>query len=462
LAASEALQSFFTTQPPQIHTLDLNEMNLEQHVVSPSDQCTVCEKNQLDFSRITLRNRKHPTANQTFQKYKHLISPITGIVDELTTEARGPFYFSTAKHPFVPESDTKYPSTLRLKRTSIGKGLTPEQSETAALCEALERYSGIFRGNESRIVASYMEIKKEAIHPNAFLNFSDSQYANRTKLNQNNSGHDWIPAPFDEYTKIEWSPVWSLTSKKMKYLPTAYCYYGYPLPSEHRFCRADSNGNASGSTLEEAILHGFLEIVERDAVAMWWFNRIPRPALKLKTLRLPYISELFHHYRNLGRRIYVFDITNDFDIPVFAGVSVRDNGTGFHFGFAANFDPFEGITKALLEMNQFLGTEGKDFEPMNFLQPDVGKDIRYSKKARNINLLNDIKTCVKLARERGMETLVLNQTRSDIGLPVVKVIVPGMRQFWARFGKGRLYDIPKKMGWLNFSLKESELNPSRL
>ena len=38
--------------------------------------------------------------------------------------------------------------------------------------------------------------------------------------------------------------------------------------------------------------------------------------------------------------------------------------------------------------------------------------------------------------------LVLNQTRPDIGLPVVKVIIPGLRHFWSRFGAGRLYDVP--------------------
>ena len=58
-----------------------------------------------------------------------------------------------------------------------------------------------------------------------------------------------------------------------------------------------------------------------------------------------------------------------------------------------------------------------------------------------------------------MEVLVLNQTRPDIELPAVKVIVPGLRHFWARFGPGRLYDTPVDMGWLPKALDESELNP---
>jgi len=56
----------------------------------------------------------------------------------------------------------------------------------------------------------------------------------------------------------------------------------------------------------------------------------------------------------------------------------------------------------------------------------------------------------------------LDQTRPDIGLRVVKVFVPGMRHFWARFGPGRLYDVPVAMGWVERPLTEDQLNPSHL
>ena len=58
-----------------------------------------------------------------------------------------------------------------------------------------------------------------------------------------------------------------------------------------------------------------------------------------------------------------------------------------------------------------------------------------------------------------MEVLVLDQTRSEIGLPVVKVVVPGLRHFWARFAPGRLYDVPVRLGWLSRPTCEADLNP---
>jgi ribosomal protein S12 methylthiotransferase accessory factor len=67
--------------------------------------------------------------------------------------------------------------------------------------------------------------------------------------------------------------------------------------------------------------------------------------------------------------------------------------------------------------------------------------------------------CVSLAKEAGLDFLVLDQTRPDIEAPVVRVIVPGLRHFYRRFGPGRLYDVPVKLGLRDRPLAEHELNP---
>ena len=71
----------------------------------------------------------------------------------------------------------------------------------------------------------------------------------------------------------------------------------------------------------------------------------------------------------------------------------------------------------------------------------------------------DVRVAQRIVEAKGMEFLVLDQTRPDIGLPVAKVIVPGLRHFWSRLGQGRLYDVPVVMGWLDRPLTEAELNP---
>ena len=75
------------------------------------------------------------------------------------------------------------------------------------------------------------------------------------------------------------------------------------------------------------------------------------------------------------------------------------------------------------------------------------------------DLEEDVERCRALVEARGMELLVLDQTRPDIGLPVVRVIVPGLRHFWERLAPGRLFDVPVEMGWRESPLAEADLNP---
>jgi len=70
-----------------------------------------------------------------------------------------------------------------------------------------------------------------------------------------------------------------------------------------------------------------------------------------------------------------------------------------------------------------------------------------------------VMTCMHLAEQVGLDFLVLDQTRPDVEVPVVRVILPGLRHFYRRFAPGRLYDVPVKLGWRNRPLTEDELNP---
>ena len=93
----------------------------------------------------------------------------------------------------------------------------------------------------------------------------------------------YVSEPFDEDAVIDWTPVWSLTERRHRLLPTGDAVLrrpGQPVGS-----RADSNGNAAGSSLEDAMLQGTLELVERDAVAMWWYNRLRLPGGRPRRVR---------------------------------------------------------------------------------------------------------------------------------------------------------------------------------
>ncbi|WP_293353281.1 MULTISPECIES: TOMM precursor leader peptide-binding protein [unclassified Microcoleus] len=489
----------FPTLDGKIITFNQTILDLKTHISIKRPQCPTCGDSEIlqrrGFEPLKLESRpKHFTSDgghrgttpeQTVQKYQHLISPITGVVTELVriSDPTNPLVHTyKAGHSFGSSTSLR---GLRntLKHKSSGKGKTDSQSRASGLCEAVERYSGIFQGDEPRKRATLAELGDLAIHPEQCLHFSDEQYANREALNAQGSSaaYRWIPHRFDASQAIDWTPVWSLTEQTQKYLPTTLCYYNYPMPDASRFCKADSNGNAAGNTLEEAILQGFFELVERDSVAMWWYNRLSRPGVDLGSFDEPYFAKLQQFYRELNRELWVIDLTADFGIPAFAGLSRRTVGSSerISVGFGAHLDPTIAILRALTEVSQVgleldkipddrLNGESRDWmlgvtlETHPCLAPDASQPMKTANdypKRWSDDIHVDVMTCVGIAKAVGLETLVLDQTRPDIGLNVVKVIIPGMRGLWSRLGRGRLYDVPVKLGWRTVPLAEAEMNP---
>ena len=489
----------FPTIDRKIVTFNQTILELKSHRLIQRPQCPTCGDTSLlkqrGFEPLNLVSRpKHftrdgghraATPDETVQKYQHLISPLTGIVTELVriSDPANPLVHTyRAGHSFGSATSLRgLRNTLRHK--SSGKGKTDSQSRASGLCEAVERYSGIFQGDEPRRRATLAELADLAIHPERSLCFSDAQYADRETLNaEATAAHDWIPQRFDPSQEIDWTPVWSLTDQTHKYLPTALCYYHYPLPKDHSFCRGDSNGNAAGNTIEEAILQGLMELVERDSVALWWYNRLSRPAVDLSSFSEPYFLELQQFYAANDRDLWVLDLTADLGIPAFAGVSNRKTGNSERLilGFGAHLDPTIAILRTLTEVNQ-IGLELDKVTDENrksdatdwllkakladhpYLLADPNQPLKtaqdYTKRWSD-DIYTDVMTCTEILRGAGLETLVLDQTRPDIGLNVVKVIVPGLRHFWSRFGAGRLYDVPVKLGWRDRPIAEPDMNPT--
>lgn len=485
-------------------THDTLSLEIRNHMLIKRPQCPSCgilrQQHRKPLPVVLGSQKKTFTADgghrcvspeATFNRYRHHISPITGVVREISKLSRNlngltPAYL--AKHHFASMFDDLSVLERNIGGRSAGKGKTDAQARASGLCEAIERYSGVFQGDEIRVKGSYRKMGDRAIHPNLCMNFSQAQYDNREAWNaQCGSFFQRVPEPFDEEREIEWTPVWSLTYQDFKYLPTAYCYFGYPMPPKPD-CWADTNGCAAGNTLEESIVQGFMELVERDSVALWWYNRIQRPAVDLDSFDEPYFEALKCYYQSIGRELWVIDLTSDLNIPAFAAISRRCDRKveDIILGFGAHFDPKLAVQRALTEANQILpavlavDTDGttqyatsSDFpvldwwktatlENQPYLAPDKSVTPKvysdYPQVANN-DLLDDVKLCQQIVEQRGIEMLVLDQTRPDIGLKVVKVVVPGMRHFWKRLGLGRLYEVPVQLGLLKKPIPEKYLNP---
>jgi ribosomal protein S12 methylthiotransferase accessory factor len=123
-----------------------------------------------------------------------------------------------------------------------------------------------------------------------------------------------------------------------------------------------SDGLASGNTEEEAILHGLLELVERDAVAL--AGSRPPEALAVRrrapqAFADPDLAALAARIEAAGLRLGLFDVTSDIGIPVFtallaptAGKDAVTTAGAATAGHAAHPDPARAAVAATLEACQ--------------------------------------------------------------------------------------------------------------
>jgi ribosomal protein S12 methylthiotransferase accessory factor len=486
----------------KLQTFDVPSWRLQTHTLVRLPFCPACgEANGASrpFLPPALESRKKTFTSdgghrvvppdETLARYGHHVSPFTGAVPLLERAAPNG---DGVVHVYVAGSNVSRPhqalAHLRcdLRALNAGKGTTDVQARTSALCEGLERYSGVFRGDEPRRRARLRELGGSAIPLENCLLFSDRQYRERDNRNPTASRFGFIPSPLGSEVELDWSPVWSLTRREVRHLPTVFCYYDYPQPDDETYCIACSNGNAAGNTLEEAVLQGFLELVERDGVALWWYNRVRRPGVDLDSFGEPYLGRLRAFLLRHGREFWALDLTADLGIPVFASICRRTDGPPEQIvlGFGAHLEPRVALLRAVTEMNQMLTSpllkpEGKELgdpdsdpETAHWLATATTANQPYLLPAEGPprtaaaypqdwadDVTEDVRACQALVERLGLEMLVLDQTRPEVGLPVAKVIVPGLRHFWARFAPGRLYDVPVRLGWLDRSLAEDDLNP---
>jgi len=478
-------------------TLDLDTLETHHHLIHKQPLCPTCSGKQksaeerLSDAMLPLQLHKQHKGftsdgghricrpEETIQLLEQHVSPITGIIPGLNkADVSGPVHVYYAKHTFPMNVSLSENRRIGQPSWAAGKGATEVQAKVSCMAEAIERYSAGFQTHEPVKNALYSDIAADAIHPEQLAHFSETQYTNRNEWNAQQAGFNWIPVPFDESREIDWTPNWSLTNDCTRWVPSAYCYLNYPQSDDYKFYQGDANGCASGNSIEEAILQGFFELVERDAMAIWWYNRLKRHPIDISTFDVPYFTEMKAFYHARGRSLEVIDISSDLGICSTVAVSWLNDGGGFiQVGLGTHLDVKVSISRALSELNQLLAhndTESYISDPhvrdwfqtatcenQPYMVPDDSKILTADDypDISSDNLLTDIETCVELVRKQNLEVLVLNLTRADVNFPTVRVTIPGLRHFWARSGSGRLYEVPVKMEWLTKPTEEENLNP---
>lgn len=359
------------------------------------------------------------------------------------------------------------PDVTGKSRVVSGRGANAEEAEERCLAEAVERHAAIFDPDHAPIYASLDELGTTAADPRAIILISSHQYQTAAQWNATVEPDHRLPARFNPQAQIGWIAARDPEGKAVQ-VPATHVFLGYPDAALEGFPVPDSSGLAAGRTQQSARERALMELVERDAVSIWWYGRVRRPELRLEGNAIPWWSAFKDWMQRTGRLFWLLDITHDLGLSVAAAVSCDRHGRDLSFGFAAGRSLAEAAAGALGELVQFDLTKQLQrgqaalhaahlltwcgavaVTDHAFLRPDPNAQSVTNANANPV-------TAISAA---GFAPLFVDLPATMHGVSVVRAIVPGLRPIWPRFAPGRLYDVPFKLGWHSCKLKEPELNP---
>lgn len=209
------------------------------------------------------------------------------------------------------------------------------------------------------------------------------------------------------------------------------------------FFSARTNGLASGNTREEALLHARLELAERDCLADY-LERGPRGQVGIESVTDPECRGLIGRYLSQDFEVAVIDVTNDLDIPAFVSFIRGPDNPWIFCGAGSHLNPAVALSRALTEAAQLrlvvvLGLREevdarferrKIVDQVPFSSVPLGPPVRFPESAadEDRHLRPDIDAVLgSLLEHRDCDPIVLDLTRKDIGLPVVKVLAQELR-----------------------------------
>lgn len=404
-----------------------------------------------------------------------LIGRRNGIIKEIFEtyiDRNEPEFFSFAAQRGLLEWERD--KNYRSLNIAGGGGLTKSEALFGCCGEIAERYCSSFIQANEIIEGSFNELKKnyDLLDPEGIFLFSESQYK------QNNF-------PFKKFNRdsvIEWTSAYSHKLQKDVYVPAFLTYLPYDNYEKGGcYYPSSSTGLSCAPSLEEAMLKGLLEIIERDAFTIFWLNQLSPPKIDTDNNKL---DELKTKFKFPHINYSIFDITSDFEIPVVATFSFSNSSFGYvaSLGLSCSLTYLKAIKKALVENAQ--GRVAVAFHRKNDPEKKYRSDFKdvlnfedhsylYSTDESLKNKLDflhksemvhspkenperiSLNKLIEKFKEKGYDVFVKELTTPDIKeveLKVVRVIVPGMVYLhgihpFPFLGSPRIYQPSKIFKW---------------
>ncbi len=320
-----------------------------------------------------------------------------------------------------------------------GKGISKDHAKASAMMEGFERYSAEKQDDDETVIATVAEIGEKG------------DYIDPKSLNLNQK---FEKTDLSDMT-LEWNMSHDLISGKEYYVPSNAVFHPYIHDnSVESLFKSNTNGLASGNVLEEAILHGIFEVIERDAWSIFEMTHKNYSQINIDSIESELINEIISKFESEGIKIKLMDFTADINIPTIAASAddtvTRDAGL-LTLGIGTHLDPEVAILRALTEVAQSRATQINGAR-VDTVRADFAREAGYERMKR-INKyyfkqeedqidLSDIEnkstTSITKDLEIVKDELIANDikqilyadlTRPEIDVSVVRVIIPEMELY---------------------------------
>ncbi|WP_051471145.1 YcaO-like family protein [Patulibacter minatonensis] len=374
--------------------------------------------------------------------------------------------------------------TTRGEFDGAGGGIDGERALCVSIAEALERYSSCTFDQDQLVWATANELGDEAIDLDTLPRHSERELADP----------QCPVVPMDKDAPMRWVRGVSLMTRREVWIPAVLVYLHIPARARgERFALPISTGCAAHSDLSSALLGALCEVVERDAIALTWLQRLQLPQIEVD-VEDEALAAFAARDRHTSVTRLLFDGTTDLGIPTVYSLelSPHDDHLAQMVMASTTLDPQDGVVKVSREgasarialsvprpmpdtpeefTNVFHGASWMGHRDRRgefaFLQESTGR-----RKLSELPSIatgtpeGDLRAVLGRLEGAGMEAFAVDLTTDEadaVGFRVVRTVVPGLmplsfaRQAQYR-GHPRLYEAPPRFG--HEAHPESLLNAS--
>ncbi len=364
-----------------------------------------------------------------------------------------------------------------------GGSLAPERAGRLCVAEALERYSTCVVDEAATIWATAQELGGQALDLRTLPRCSQAELSHPRSL----------VLDVDTRAPLRWVRGWSLTDRRELWVPAVSVWMHLaPRSAGERYTHPISTGCATHTDLSQALVNAICEVVERDAIALTWYQRLALPRITIDEAPAG-LAPLLDRLRASQVDTLFFDATTDVGIPTVYSLDLTPHNRvlGQLVMCNTSLDPADAVAKIIREsassriamqiprgrpsdVDEFLHVfHGASYmgEPQRRHDFDFLVDSPRRAPLAGLPSLatgtpaGDLAVLVERLRAAGAQVIAVECTTDearDVGFRVVRVIVPELMPLSfthrARYlAHPRLYTAPKAMGHPVHA--EADLNP---